>query len=174
MKSITYSIIFFLTILTAQSQEMKLLSEEHYSISYPSDWQLDQSDQLTEFYLFSKLEGNGDSFNENINLISQNLSGVKIDLDEYTRITVNQIRHYFKDEVLKAVKRKNVDGENFTEVIYSGKMEDVKLRILQYNYLKDGKAYVLTFTAEEDKFDAYKDVVYKTFNSFRFTNVTSN
>ncbi|NQY04911.1 MAG: hypothetical protein HRT68_01605 [Flavobacteriaceae bacterium] len=167
MKTALMTIFFLTSFWINPDQEMITLEKSDYTISYPKTWQIDQSDRLTEFYLFSKLEDQNDHFSENMNLITQNLIGMNINLDQYTEISINQIKKFFNDKILKVEKHKNKAGQEYYEVIYTGKQEGTSLTFMQYNFLKNGKAYVLTFTAETDKFDAYKDVVYKTFNSFR-------
>lgn len=167
MKGIVFVVLMLLSSFSAPMQEMRTIEAQRYVISYPENWQLDRSDKLTEFYLFSRLDGANDTFNENMNLISQNLVGMNLNLDQYTQISVNQIQKFFKDKIEKVEKRKNPQGQEYYEVIYSGKQEDKELKFLQYNYMKDGWVYVLTFTSEASQFEHYKDEVYSTFNSFR-------
>lgn len=174
MKTALILLTVLCSFFVGEDQEMMMLDGSDYSISYPTSWQLDQSDRVTEFYLFSPLDGPDDHFNENMNLIAQNLVGVSVNLDQYTQISVNQIKKFFKDEILKVQKHKNKDGLEYYEVLYRGEHDGMKLKFLQYNFLKNGRAYVLTFTSEESQFEKFKPLVYKTFNSFTIKNGTNN
>jgi hypothetical protein len=174
MKTVTLLFVFWSSIFFLNAQEMRTLEKENYKISYPANWQLDQSDPVTEFYLFSRLTNSNDKFSENISLISQSLAGMNINLDQYTEISVNQIKKFFNDKILKVEKHTSKDGTAYYEVIYTGTQEGSVLKFLQYNFLKNGIAYALTFTAEAAQFDAYKDVVYQIFNSFSLQHGTNN
>lgn len=174
MKILIITLSLVLSSLIYPDQEMIMLDEKEYSISYPSNWIIDRSNKLTEFYLFSRLTDPSDKFSENMSLISQNMVGMNIDLDKYTQISVNQIKRFFKDKILKVKKHQNSDGLNYYEVIYTGKQEGSELKFLQYNFVQNGKAYVLTFTAEASQFDRYKAIAYQTFNSFRLKNAANN
>ena len=160
--------------LTWSQDRMIWLDETEYHIGYPSNWIIDRSNPLTEFYLFSRPDSPTDKFSENISLIAQNIDGMQIDLDKYTQISVNQIKRFFKDKILSVKKHQNAEGMPFYEVIYTGLQEGTPLKFLQYNYIHKGKAYVLTFTAEASEFQKYKGVAYEIFNSFRLKNATDN
>lgn len=174
MKILILTISLIFSSLIYPDQEMIVLDEAEYSISYPSNWIIDRSNKLTEFYLFSRLDSPSDKFSENMSLISQNIVGMNIDLDKYTQISVNQIKRFFKDKILTVKKHQNKDGLDYYEVIYIGKQDGSNLKFLQYNFVENGMAYVLTFTAEASQFDRYKDIAYQTFNSFRLKNASNN
>ena len=71
----------------------KSFSQANYSIKYPATWELNQSGQMgTAFILFTPKESEKDDFRENINLLTQDLSGRNIDLSKYTEISESQIK----------------------------------------------------------------------------------
>src|ERR1700739_55725 len=70
----------------------KTIDEDSYSIKYPADWTSDETGWLgTEFILSSTLESDSDTYKENVNLVTQDLSQQKLDLDKYTEISKGQV-----------------------------------------------------------------------------------
>src|SRR5690349_12212069 len=70
----------------------KMISEKDFTVQYPPTWTLDQSGQYgSKFFLFSQVENDSDKFKENINLITQELNGQRINLDQYAELSKQQL-----------------------------------------------------------------------------------
>lgn len=149
------------------SSEWKTVNESEYSINYPSAWHLDQSKQYgTSFILFSPLESDGDKFKENINLIIQDLGKSNIDLDKYAEISEEQVKTLTTNLNFMESKRVKNDNDEYHKVIYSADQGVFHLQFEQYLWVKNNKAFVLTFTSELDKFADFVEVGEKILNSF--------
>ena len=140
-------------------------SKKNYVIEYPSTWKMDTSKSFgTEFTLFSPKENKEDKFSENINLIIQDLAGKSIDLDKYAQLSEEQIRTNAKDlKGLNKIKTRSEPNEfyKFTfEMTYGAFI----LNTEQYYFVKDEKAYVITFSSETGK---SKIIGQKILNSFK-------
>jgi hypothetical protein len=145
----------------------KTLEEKNYSIQYPADWELNQSGQMgTTFFLFSPLSSDQDKFRENINLLIQDLSGHNINLDKYTEISEGQVKTMITNSTLIESKRVKNGSEEFHRIIYTGDQGIFHLKFEQFYWIKNDKAYVLTFTCEQDKFSDFKEVGEAILNSF--------
>ena len=125
---------------------------EFFSIQYPPDWNLNISGNYgTTFVIYSPLESLKDEFTSNVNLLVQDLSSYNLTLEEYSKISVDQINTYFTNvtiidsRVIKGSKR------SYYSVLYEGNSGVRDLRFLQYYWVIDKKAYVLTFTCEQNK-----------------------
>ena len=149
--------------------DWKTLNASDYSIQYPSDWTADESGQMgTKFALFSSDDGVGDKFSDNINLITQDLTGRDIDLDKYTEISEGQVKNIIKNSELIESKRIENGSSEYQRMIYSGDQNGFHLQWEQYYWVKDKTAYVLTLTCEAAKFNDYKKTGEDILNSFRF------
>ena len=148
--------------------EWKELNGNNYSIQYPNDWDLDTTGKLgTIFFIYSRQTSPQDQFRENINMAIQNIQGQKIDLDKYVEISEGQIRTIITNGDLIESKRLNANGLEFHKVIFTGEQGIFKLKFEQYYWLKNGNAYILTFSCEQNQFDTYKPVGERILNSFR-------
>lgn len=145
-------------------------SQANYSITYPSTWNLNQSGEMgTSFILFSP-QATQNKFRENINLLIQDLSGKNIDLNKYTQISEEQIKTLATNSVLIESKDVTSKSIKYHKIIYTSDQGIYHLKFEQYYWVLDEKAYILTFTTEQVKFDAVKETGEKIMNSFILNN----
>ncbi|MGV3611372.1 MAG: hypothetical protein ACO1N0_10510 [Fluviicola sp.] len=145
----------------------KMLDEATYSIQYPSDWEANKTGQMgTTFGLFSPIESESDDFRENVNLLVQDLSGRDFDLDSYVDFSEKQIKEMLGVLSLTENKRlKNSNGD-YQKFVYKADQMKYHLVFEQYCWVINDRAYVLTFTSEEDQYKRYQKVGEKILNSF--------
>ncbi len=105
------------------------------------------------------LENNKDKFSENINFIIEDLGGQDITLADYAKITKQQLEQYIEDYVFENEAFATAgNGKEYFNLIYKGKGEGgKKLKWLQSITISSGKAYVVSYTAEENSFDKFFD-----------------
>jgi hypothetical protein len=143
------------------------LDENDFSVDYPNSWQLNTSGKMNSvFFLHSEPETN-DTFSENINLITQDLSQQKMSLTEFVDLSLDQVKTALPDSEIIKSEFKEKKGTQYYEVIWKGYVADNNLQFKQYLFMKDNNAYILTFTALQSTFDAYLPKVNKIFNSFK-------
>lgn len=174
LKSLLFILCFPLAILgqnnsngTALPADWKKLEQATYGIRYPTDWELNQSGQMgSSFILSAPQESVKDPFRENCNLIIQDLSAYDIDLDEYTRISEEQIESLITNSKILVNERvKNSQGE-YHHLVYTGDQGVFHLRFTQYYWIVNKNAYVLTFTCESDRVNEYVTIFERIFGSF--------
>jgi len=152
------------TVFSQPEKGTKEISRKGYSISYDSTYRLDESGRNgTEFYLFTPTQS-GDDFSENINLMIQNLGVLKYDLDQFVEISEKQIK--VSGKLLESIRKKK-DGQEYQILIFEGNFNGLDLKFLQYDFVKNDKAYVLTFSAKQNEFDNYEKEMEKVMNSFK-------
>lgn len=146
----------------------KELNETNYSIQYPDNWDMDKSGQMgTSFFIFSKQSSPQDQFRENVNLIIQNLHGQNISLDKFVEISEGQIKTIISNGNIIESKRLRENENEFQRVIYTGDQGIYKLKFVQYYFIKNEEAYILTLSCELNQFDSYKLTGEKILSSFR-------
>lgn len=147
--------------------EWKTLDQPAYSIQYPSTWELNQSEQLgSSFVLFSPVESKNDKFKDNVNLLIQDLTGYNLDIYKYTEITEEQIKTMVTNSTLIESTRKNNDKGEYHKIIYSGEQGIYRLTFEQYYWVINDKAFILTFTCEQEKYADMKETSGEILNSF--------
>jgi hypothetical protein len=168
-RALTLLFLILQVVICGQTKNTawKTLDKLKYSVQYPSTWELDQSGKMgTSFFIFSALESEQDKFSENINLLIQDLTGKNIDLNKYTEISEGQIKTLAINSNLIESKREKKETE-YHKIIYTADQGNFRLKFEQYYWVIANKAYVLTFTCEQARFDAFKATGERILNSFK-------
>lgn len=143
------------------------LDTKSYSIQFPDKWDLDTSKKFgTSFILFSPLESSKDQFKENVNMISQNISGQAINLAQITEMSMNQLKKMITNPVILENKKIKAGNHEYQRLIYTGEQGVFHLKWEQYYMIINDNAYVLTLTCEQTKFPVYQAMGEKILNSF--------
>ncbi|MBC7861746.1 MAG: hypothetical protein IAF38_02155 [Bacteroidia bacterium] len=161
--------LFLPIVVCAQTKknDWKTLAKANYSIQYPSAWELNESGQGgSSFILFSALEPGQDKFRENVNLLIQDLTGQNIDINKYTEISESQIKTKATNGKLIESKRIKT-GKEYHKIIYTADQGTLHLKFEMYYWVIANKAYLLTFTSEQTKFESFKATGEKILNSFK-------
>ncbi|GGG50943.1 hypothetical protein [Bizionia arctica] len=159
-------IIFqFASCQSNKKSNIKEINKNGYIISYPSNLKSDESGKHgSEFLLFTEKTDSTDNFSENINLIIQNLETLNLDLNKFVEITENQIKA--NGNLISSERIKNNTSE-FQKIIYSVPLNNFDLKFIQYDFVVNNKAYILTFTAKENEFDTYSFEMEKIMKTFK-------
>nr|WP_294904332.1 PsbP-related protein [uncultured Lacibacter sp.] len=167
-------ISFFSSAQTA-SQEVKWLKHKdtayNLSIQYPSHWQLKPPSGNSRFFVTSYPESDEDKFRENLNCLipSPVEEGTTIQQAEEEIVqTLSAMMSEFKIVQSGYSKWNNVNSYQieYTCVFISG---DVRydLHMLQKAAIINGKLYVLTYSAKNDSYEKYIDMIRKMIDSFK-------
>lgn len=153
---------------TEELTEWQYLREDKFEISHPSNWEVNKSGEMgTSFILFSPIANNSDKFRENVNLLTQDLTGHDLNLDKYVELSEGQIKTLVTNGKIISSERQNNDKQEYQKVIYTGKQGIYDLKFEQYYWVIDNKAFVLTLTCEEKEFNNYQSTGERILNSFK-------
>ena len=169
LKFILFLLLSFLFVNCQQNEnkELKEIKKNDYTISYNSNLKLDESGKSgTAFLLLTEKKDINDDFIENINLIIQNLDTLNLDLNKLIKISESQINEYDKAKLIESVRIKNGANE-FHKFVFEGNFTGRELKFLQYHFVKNNKAYILTFSAEPNEFESYKKEMETVMKSFK-------
>jgi hypothetical protein len=159
----------------------KKLDRVNYSIRYPANWDLEQKENTTSdavlfypFAILSPLESTTDKFRENVNLVVEQLAGRTIDgvdgqnitLDKYAQLSTNQLKLEMRNFQIVETKKITNSRRTYYKTIFTWDYETLPLKVEQYYWVSNGKAYVLTFTSERNKFVKFKVTGEKILNTF--------
>jgi hypothetical protein len=154
----------------AQKASVATLKKDLFKIQYPNKWTIDTSGMMgSEFFVFSPKENANDKFRENVNLIIQDIGGQNIDLDKYAQISKDEINTMGNEARIHESKKVKKGKSEFYKMIYEMKDGDYKIKIEQYYFVTNTRAYVLTLATEFAKFANFKTVGEGVLNSFQVT-----
>lgn len=137
-----------------------------FKMDYPNNWV--QKDNGNTILFLSPKENSSDTFQENVNVMLQDLTGQGIDLEKYIDITKKQITENVGPSAQMTIKDISFSGQKAKEIIFNMNYSGRNLKVKQYVFIKLNLAYLFTYTAEQSKFDKYEPVSTTLINSFRF------
>lgn len=135
-------------------------------INYPSDWSRQEGTLVIVF--LSPRESVSDLFQENLNIVKQDLSAQPMTLDEYIDIIIENLTQFLVDFNLISSSQTTLDGYSAQELHYTGTLEGRTLKWKLVVTIKDNNSYELTYSAAVDKFSDYLGTIEKMINSFEF------
>ena len=139
-------------------------------LSYPDSYELQEGLMGTVAVFLSEKESSTDLFQENLNVIVQDLSAQPMTLDEYNDLSLGQIETLITDSKIISSKKTTLAGKSAYEVIYTGRQGQYNLKWRQLWTVIDNTAYVLSYTSEINQFDNYFEVFNKMIDSFEISN----
>ncbi len=164
-------LILFTLICVSAGAQVKSFQSVNYSIQYPELWDVDTVHKnMADVFFLSPLSSDTDKFRENVGVGIQNLHGMNVDLDKFVTLSENQIKTLVTNgNIIESRRVKYAEGE-FHKIIFTGLQGVYHLKFEQYYFIYKEKAFVITFTAEENKFDDYVAVSEKILGSFKLMN----
>lgn len=138
----------------------------NFSIQYPKEWIKEIRGNSILF--LSPLDGQGDRFKENVNVMLQDLSQQELTLAEYTELTKESVIANLGKQAIVSLKDVTLKGVSAKEFIYKMNLNGNNLKIKQYWFIQNKKAYLFTYTAKPSKFNDYEAVASKIVESFKF------
>lgn len=142
-------------------------SSNYYSIKYPELWE-SVDDEDAAFMLAAPLESENDKFTENVNLMFE--QDITADLNSYFEYNLAQIKELIPSATIHEKSSITQAGYPCYKLHMSFEQEGVNITSIQYYWVQNSRAYVLTFTAETKKYDEYKTVFSNILNSFEILN----
>lgn len=157
-----------LMMLGSCSQEKMLkYVGKNYEILYPASWTKQEKSNVI-FFLSPKVNEK-DMFQENVNLMLQDLSQQPMSLEQYTELTKKQITDNLGTSAIVSIKSTTLAGQQAKEFVYNMDYQGRKLKMKQYWFIKGNVAYLFTYTAEPLEFNKYERTATEMIQSFKIT-----
>lgn len=155
------------TISKNNNKKWKTLRKGSFAIDYPAEWQLDVSgSNRTAFIAFAPQANPASKFKENINLMINDISSFNYTMEQFVKISERQIQDIFLKPKIISSETSQKDGGDVHTMIYLGTMNNVEIQYRQQYQIKNGKSYILTYSADPQEYDRYSEIAQQSFNSF--------
>lgn len=147
------------------SDSIKVLDFKPYKIDYPSTWSLKAGCAANECTILAPRDTltSPDTYFESINLTFNSLPSASYTVDKYALFSIDYLPKVVKN--FKVVEKKKLKS-NVIRLTYSGEKDTFKQTWRQYYYVKASKVYIVTFSAETQKYDYYQHFIESFLNSF--------
>lgn len=139
-----------------------------FKIGYPQKWTLVEGKDGANVIFLSPKESAVDHFQENVNIVIQDISRNPLDLAKYSEVAISQIRAVFKDAVTIVESTPTiVSTRPGYKLVYTGKGEVDEIKIMHIWVIKGNFAYQLTYSAVTTSFDRFLPKVEQMARSFK-------
>ena len=163
---------------TTTTKEDYFLTYENYAyairIQYPFDWVILEPSQrgsssVNIIVAFrSPPENSSDTKLENLLIQVGNLPFENIPLDQVVSASINNLKQSLIDFELVELNATTLSGNNPAhKVVYTNREGEDKHKTMQILSIKEDKAYLLTYSAEERKYSDYLPTIKKMIDSFK-------
>lgn len=169
-----FSLLLALSCGCLSAGEPKFLlyknQEHHFSLEYANGWEKIEQEDNPVVAFYSPKEGDEDTFLENLNVGVEDLSDYPdLTLGEYCDVANGLIQNATADYQLVSKNGAVVGSNPAIQYVFTGKIRDRDLKVMQMITLKNQRAYVLTYNAEPDKYSTFSGDVEMMVDSFGFT-----
>jgi eukaryotic-like serine/threonine-protein kinase len=139
-------------------------------VKYASTWQREEIQNIVtgENVIFTAPASNSaGKYRANISIRVENLTDPRTTLARYTQSTIAEIDRYYQDAKIVESSSTKLAKRPANLVVYTGKDENSTLvKNLEVWTIDRGKAYILTYKAEPDRYYEYLGTVMTTIESF--------
>jgi serine/threonine-protein kinase len=143
-------------------------------IKYYPTWQLEDMRNLVtgeNVMLISPQQSPTDNYRENVSVRVENLTNSQTSLADYTKSAIAEIGKYYKEAKIIESSSILLSKKPANLVVYTGKDENaIPIKNLEVWTIDRGKAYILTYKAEPDRYYTFLQTVMTMINSFELGN----
>ena len=160
-------VLAFLLISISSLCQDSLLVFPSYSIQIPSGWTVKEGCLELECTLLSPADtlGTYDTYIESINITANDLKSSSYTADKYADFSIGYLPKVVKN--FQVIERKKVSNGG-VRVTYSG-VKNLQMQTWrQYYYKRNGKMYIVTFSAQTSKYAYHQELAEPFLNSFSF------
>ncbi len=139
-----------------------------FSIDLPSIWQIRENYMGTAVIAIGPLDNSMDEFRENVNVVRETLPRF-MSMDEYMKISIQNMARVLTIFEKEDTGRWQTGSGEAAWVLYTHRQGKYYIRGLAVVYMKGNQAYVITNTAESDRFLRYRSLFEFVSKSFRMS-----
>jgi len=141
--------------------------DKGFSVKVPSGWDIEEKKMNTDLIAVSPEESLEDTFRENFNVLVESLPR-EMTIDEYYQKGMPLFKEFAKEFKQHGNGEEVIDGAKFRFDVVSHQMGPLRIKVLQYLYVKNKKGYLITFSAADDKYGLYEPMFREIAKGFRF------
>ena len=138
-----------------------------FSMQYPKEWS--QKAQNNAILFLSPRADANDQFQENVNIMLQDLSAQPMTLEQYTDFSKKQLVEAFGANAIVSEGAATLAGQKTHYFVYNMTYQGHSLKIKGEWFIKGKTAYLFTYTAEPSQYAKYEETATAIINSFSFS-----
>ncbi len=168
----TIGFVLIVTVLWLYARQYRMVAYNNsfykFSLRYPATWSFAENKNGSAVIFYSPPENPLDRFSENVNIVVQDISKNPLDLEQYTKIAIDQMQAIFETnlEILDSTQV-TMDGHQGHQLEFIGKGPDGNLHYLCRWTLIDTTAYQIAYAALEPENKGHLKSAQRMMHSFK-------
>ena len=159
LKTLLLTIVCFLVVTLVNAKgnsDWQTFKKDNYKIQYPNDWRLvEVGDKHALFYIIAPSFGNNDAFNDNVNLVVEQLDEKNNTLAKFAKANERKVEHYVTDSEIISNETIGKKKKAFQRIEYTAPYPGSEnARWVQYYFVKKDKCLHEFSTNYEDHLKA--------------------
>ncbi len=161
-------LVAFVSIFAIQTGWLEFNdTQNHIKMQYPDTWTAGTEQGILIFK--SPLTDAADKFQENVNVVIQDLTSQPLTLEQFTDLSVEQYKQMKGTVDFISMEDMKLAGQPTKKAVLKMNYYGTQLKLKQMWFVKNNAAYLITYTAAEAKFNNYEPLATTLMNSFMFT-----
>ena len=146
----------------------------NFQMKYPTAWDVEEGVMGTAVFFLSPLSGPGDEFRENVNIIIEDVSAHPgLTADDYEAVSIDELARTITDFTVIERGRRIVSGRPARTLEFTGTQGMYQIRFLQVYAVSAGRAFVITYTAEDNQYQRYLPAITRMIDTLSLQGVGS-
>ena len=146
----------------------------NFQMKYPAAWDVEEGVMGTAVFFLSPLSGPYDQFRENVNIIVEDVSAHPgLTVDDYEIVSIDELARTITDFTIIERGRRIVSGRPARTLEFTGTQGIYQVRFLQVYTIIAGRAFVITYTAEDSQYQIYLPAVTRMIDTLSLQGVGS-
>lgn len=137
-----------------------------FSIYAIKEWHVEENIKQAAFASFNTKKDK-DDFAESVNILIQDMKENPVTLQQYTDGSVKDIKKLTNANI-ETSEDVTFGGLNGHKIVYSNLAKSVNYKKMSVYTMKEGKVYLLTYTAKSDTYSKFIDKIEEVVKSFKF------
>jgi hypothetical protein len=137
-----------------------------FSLVIPEDWEKQENVMGCALTALSPLEGQGDQFRENVNVVVEELPR-KLSLDDYVGLSRQNQEKLMTDFNVEKEADAKIGEIAAKQLVYTHRMGQINAKLLQYVLVEGKKGFAVTCTATPESYDKYVEQFQTIVNSLK-------
>jgi hypothetical protein len=140
---------------TAFSQDGTFVSKEKkFSVTFPKDWEIKENFMGTTILALRPAAAN-DVFRENVNVVTEDIPKT-MTVEEYFSASLDGLKKLLTDFAEIEKGESTINGRKLKWLTYRHRMGQLKLEVLVYCAVKDGRGYAITCSTVEGGLEKWR------------------
>ncbi len=137
-----------------------------FSIYAIKEWHAEENIKQAAFAFFNT-EKDKDDFAESVNLLIQDMKDTPVTMQQYTEGSEKDIKKLTNANI-ESSEDVTFGGLNGHKIVYSSTAKSINFKKMSVYTMKDGKVYLLTYTAKSDSYSKFINKIEEVVKSFKF------